>query len=106
MGIVLVATGAAFAIGAGVSLFVRNDLIDTIKSDCPGTTSPLVCPASMYNDVENMRSTANMLAPLAAILGGVGVAALATGVVLIALGAEKHVVVAPSGLGLSVRGAF
>lgn len=106
VGLALIATGAAFAIGAGVSLWARNDLIDTIKSDCAGNTSPLVCPASMYNDIEGMRSTANTLAPLAVVLGGVAIASAAVGVVLVAMGPQKRVsaVLLPSSF--TLRGVF
>ena len=109
-GVALVVTGVAFAAGAGVSLFVRSDLISTIKSDCAGATSPLVCPSSMYNDIEGMRSTANTLAPLAAIFGGVALAAVGVGVVLVALGPQTRVsaFVAPSesGAAFTLWGVF
>jgi tetratricopeptide (TPR) repeat protein len=82
IGIVLVSAGAAFAIGAGASLFVRNDLIDTIKFDCPGN----VCLASQRSDIEGMRSTASALAPLAAVLGGVALACAGLGVAFIVMG--------------------
>ena len=92
IGIALVSAGAAFAIGAGVSLFVRNDLIDTIKSDCPGN----VCQWSQRSDIEGKRSTANALAPVAAVLGGVALACAGLGVAFVVMG--------PTTIG--VRGEF
>jgi hypothetical protein len=82
IGVALIGVGAAFAIGAGVSLFVRNDLIDTIKSDCPSNT----CFEFQRNEIENMRSNANTLAPLAAVLGGVALAAAGVGLTLVVMG--------------------
>ncbi len=106
VGFVLLATGAAFAIGAGVSLFVRHDLIDTIKADCPGNSSPLVCPASMYNEIEGMRSTANTLAPVAVVLGSVALATAAAGVVLVAMGPQKQISAVLSPTAFALRGVF
>ncbi len=108
VGVTLIAVGAAFAIGAGISLLVRDDLINTIKSDCIGTSSPLLCPSSMQGDIENMRSTANTLAPVAAILGGVALASAIAGVALVALGPQVHVSVAPtqSGAAFALGGVF
>ncbi len=82
IGVAFIGAGAAFAIGMGVSLFVRNDSIDTIKTDCPNN----VCFTSQKNDVESMRSTANALAPLAAVLGGVALACAGVGLTLVAMG--------------------
>ena len=82
IGVAFIGAGAAFAIGAGISLFERNDLIDTIKADCPNN----VCFASQKNDVESMRSTANALAPLAAVLGGVALACAGVGITLVVMG--------------------
>lgn len=106
VGWVLVATGAALGIGAGVSLWVRNDLIDTIKSDCTGNTSPLVCPSSRYNEIEGMRSTANTLAPMAAVMGGVALASAVVGVVLVAMGPQRHVSAMLSPTSFTLRGTF
>jgi hypothetical protein len=106
VGFVLLATGAAFAIGAGISLWVRNDRIDTIKSDCTGNTSPLVCPASMHDQIEGMRSTANALAPLAAVLGGVALATAGAGIVLVAMGPQKHVSAMLLPTSFALRGVF
>lgn len=82
IGVAFVSTGAAFAIGMGVSLFVRDDIIQTIKSDCPGD----VCQTSQRNQIEGMRSTANALAPLAAVLGGVALACAGVGITLVVMG--------------------
>lgn len=82
IGVALIGAGAAFAIGAGISLFVRNDLIDTIKTDCPNDT----CFTFQKSEIEGMRSNANALAPVAAVLGGVALAALGVGLTLVVMG--------------------
>jgi hypothetical protein len=82
VGIGLIAGGGAVGIGAIVTLLVRQNLIDTIQSDCPGN----VCPASLHDSIESMRSTATALMPLAVILGGVGIVAGGIGITLVALG--------------------
>jgi hypothetical protein len=91
IGVVFIGTGAAFAIGTGIALFERSSLIDTIKADCPNN----VCVSSEKPDIEYMRSTANLLAPLAAIFGGVALACAGVGITLVVMG--------PS---VGVRGTF
>ena len=87
IGVALMGAGAAFGVGMGVSLFVRNDLIDTIKTDCPIVSNGRnVCFTSQQNDIEGMRSTANALAPLAAVLGGVALAFAGVGLTLVVMG--------------------
>jgi hypothetical protein len=82
IGVALISTGAAFAIGGGVALFVRNDVIQTIKSDCPSN----ICQLSQKNDIEGMRSTASALGPIAAVLGGVALAFAGVGLALVVMG--------------------
>jgi len=104
-GIALLATGAAFAIGAGVTLLVRHAMIATIESDCPSN----VCPIALHDDVERMRANAMSLEPVLGVLGGVALAAAAVGVVLVALGPQRQtiaVVPLQGGGALSLRGVF
>ena len=85
LGIGLLAGGAAVGIGVGVTLLVRQNLIDTIKSDCPGD----VCPTALHDSVESMRSTATALMPLAITLGVVAIVAGGIGGLLIGLGPTR-----------------
>ena len=85
LGIGMLAGGAALGIGAGVTLLVRQNLIDTIKSDCPG----LMCPAALHDSIESMRSTATALMPLAITLGVVAIVAGGIGGLLIGLGPTR-----------------
>jgi len=106
LGVVSIAAGAAFGIGAVVVLFVRNDLIDSIHTICPND----VCPRSAHDDVESKRAMASALEAPAAVLGGLALAAVAAGVVLVALGPHRRATAAivPSerGAAFFVRGVF
>jgi len=86
IGVALVGAGALFGIGMGIALFERNDLIDTIKADCPWNGVTYLCVESERSNVEYMRQTANALAPLAAVLGGVALACAGVGVTLVVMG--------------------
>jgi hypothetical protein len=88
VGIALLAGGAAFGIGAGITLLVRQSTIDTIKSDCPN----LMCPVSMHDAIESLRSTATTLLPLAITFAAVAVVAGGIGITLIAFGPQTLVV--------------
>ena len=107
VGFASMAVGAALAAGAGAVLLVRNDLIDSIHSTCPND----VCPSSSHDQVEGWRSTATTLEVPAAVLGGLAIAALATGVVLVALGPQRRAPTASfvpldRGGAFFLRGAF
>lgn len=64
-GFIGVGVGGALAIGAIVSLVIRNGDIDTIKKDCPGN----VCPTATRNDVTSAKSSADTAAVAAGIMG-------------------------------------
>ncbi|HEY1955576.1 MAG TPA: hypothetical protein VGH28_08185 [Polyangiaceae bacterium] len=105
VGIVAIAVGAAFAASAGIALFVRNDLIDSIHTICPND----VCPAASHDDVESKRALANQLAPVAAIFGAIALVPVVVGIVLVALGPQRVLLgAAPlaGGGAFFVRGAF
>lgn len=106
VGLAVGGVGLACVIGAGVTLLVRKSLIDDIVSNCPGN----VCPTSTHDSVESMRAEALTLGPVAAVIGSIGLATLAVGGVLVALGGQKRTVAAvvPSTTGAMfvLRGAF
>ncbi len=79
-GVVTMGAGVVALGGMGVALWVRHDRIAQVQTDCPGN----VCPSSLRGEVESARSDAHAMEPVAAILGGVGAAALALGIVLVA----------------------
>jgi hypothetical protein len=82
VGVGLLVGAGALAIGYGVTLFVRQNVIDTIKSDCPNDT----CPVSLHDSIESMRSTATTLMPVAIALGAAAIILGGTGIVFVALG--------------------
>jgi hypothetical protein len=106
IGIGLAGVGAASGIGVAVLLLVRNDLIDSIHTLCPGD----VCPVSSHDQVESMRSEASSIEAPAAVLGAFAAAAMAAGIVLVALGPVRRatalVVPTERGGAFVLRGTF
>ncbi len=101
-GIAAIVTGAAFGIAAGAVLFARNDLIDSIHATCPND----VCPIASHDDVESKRALASALEAPAGILAGFALAALAGGIVLVALGPERRATAMIGPGSIFVRGVF
>ena len=101
-GIAAIVTGSAFGIAAGAVLFVRNDLIDSIHATCPND----VCPIASHDDVESKRALASALEAPAGILAGFALAALAGGIVLVALGPERRATAMIGPGSFFVRGVF
>jgi hypothetical protein len=104
VGLAVGATGLAIALVAGVMLVVRESLIGQIETTCPND----VCPISQHDSIESMRSEAVTLGPVAAVVGGVGAAAVLVGGVLALLGPQRAIAIAPSreGAMLVLRGTF
>ncbi len=105
VGWVIGGVGIAFAIAAGVTLGAREGLIGSIESNCPNN----LCPASLHDSIEGMRSEAMTLGPVAAAFAGIGGAAIVVGGVLVLLGPEHRTIAfAPTRDGgmLVLRGTF
>lgn len=76
LGIVGLVTGTALLIGSAVAFAVRESAISDIESTCPANR----CPKSSESEVASDRSRAKAMLPLAAVTGGLGLAALGGGV--------------------------
>lgn len=98
---------AAFGVSAYLALAARSKYNDALAANCMGMTD--ACNMQGLTDTHDARSQANT----ATIIGGVGLAAIATGVVLYviaphAASSEHALYVAPaaSGTGLAFGGRF
>jgi hypothetical protein len=71
--------GLAFGIAAIATLAMRESAISDLETACPGG----VCPASRRQELESTRDRASALGPVTAVLGGLAVVGLGTGVTLV-----------------------
>lgn len=69
--------GVAFLAAAGITLAMRESDIAKLEGACPGGA----CPPDRRDELSSVHARAKLEGPLAAVFGGVGLAATAVGVV-------------------------
>jgi len=78
-GWITLGAGAAFLVGAGVTLALRESAISSLDDACPSGA----CPRSRENELSSTRSRAQAEGPIAAVFAGLGVVGVGIGTYLL-----------------------